>query len=283
MGSITNQTQLFRSVLFVPATRPDRYKKAIQSGADIACVDLENAVALGDKDMAREQVIRFFTMESDSKIQRALRINELESDHGIKDMLMLLALDRLPDIIIIPKVQSAEEVVGFCQVMAPSHKTIRIMALLESPKGLENALSIAQADGVVCLAFGTADYSAAVGSDMGWDALHYGRGRLVQAAAFAGIHAVDGPWLDIEDNEGLLNETRRVSALGFSGKVAIHPRQVVAIHRGLAPSSEALSHARRVVQAYEQNCGGVLVVDGQMVDMPVVERALKIVAAAKGV
>ncbi|MCO1334522.1 CoA ester lyase [Microbulbifer sp. OS29] len=267
----------------MPATRPDRYEKAIASGADIACVDLENSVALSEKDAAREQVVNFFSGKKNIGAQRALRINQLDSDLGIKDMLMLLTLSRLPDIIMIPKVQSAEEVIGFSQVMAPSHKKICIMPLIESPKGLENALSIAQVDSVVCLAFGAADYSSVVGSDMSWDALLYGRGRLVQAAAFAGIDAVDGPWLELKDEKGLLEETKRVSALGFSGKIAVHPKQIKPIHHGLAPSNEALSHAQRVVQAYEENHGGILVVDGQMVDMPVVERALKIVAASKGV
>ncbi|WP_445359983.1 HpcH/HpaI aldolase/citrate lyase family protein [Microbulbifer sp. EKSA005] len=282
MGSVINRSKYFRSVLFVPATRPDRYEKAMASGADIACVDLENAVSLEDKDTAREQMVNFFTGKDIVPTQRALRINQLDSDCGIKDMLMLLDLPQLPDVVILPKVQSAEEVIGFCQVMAPSHKTIRIIALIESPKGLENALSIAQVEEVVCLAFGAADYSATVGSDMSWDALLYGRGRLVQAAAFAGIDAVDGPYLELDDERSLIEETQRVSALGFSGKIAIHPKQIKPIHQGLAPSSEALSHAQRVLKAYKENHGGVLVVDGQMVDMPVVERALKTVAASKG-
>lgn len=273
--------QLLRSILFVPGTRPDRFDKAVASGADVVCVDLEDAVADKDKSHARSLVAPFFNAPREGKALRSLRINQLASENGLRDMLTLLEMDSSPDLVLLPKVESAQEIAWFRSVMNSRYPALNIVALIETPEGLNNAADIARSEGVVAIVFGSADYSAEVGCDMSWEALQYGRGCIIQAAAMAGVQAIDGAWLNLDDNEGLLEETRRVSALGFVGRPALHPRQVAWIHKGLSPDEEALSQARRIVEAYRANRGGVLSVDGRMVDAPVVERALRMVEASE--
>lgn len=268
-----------RSILFVPATRPDRYAKAVDSGADVVCVDLEDAVSLADKDRARELVTAFFAEPRKRGEKRVLRINQLASEHGLKDMLLLLNMNKMPDMVLLPKVESVEDINGFNQIFSVSKNKLALMALIETAKGLENAMSIAAADNVNCIVFGSADYSAEIGSDMGWDALQYGRGRIVQAAGQAGIDAIDGAWLDLQDDVGLIKESQRVAAMGFVGKPALHPKQVAGLHRAFTPSEEDVQQAQRIVDAYQKNAGGVLSVDGRMIDAPVVARALRLVGS----
>ncbi|GAA5442179.1 citrate lyase subunit beta [Microbulbifer sp. NBRC 101763] len=270
----------FRSILFVPATRPDRYIKALMSEADVACVDLEDAVAPGEKEAAREKVVDFFKAETSNSIQRALRINHLASEQGLRDMLLILKMEPLPDIVMIPKVESSEEIAWFNEVMTSLDHPVRLIPLVETTKGLENAIKIAMAPNVVAIGFGSADYSSEVRGDMSWDSLLYARGRIAQAAGHANIAAIDGPWLDLGDDRGLLEDTQKITALGFTGKIALHPGQLRGIHRGVSPSEESLRQAQKIVDAYRANRGGVLVVDGRMVDIPVVERAQRLINLA---
>ncbi|BBM02795.1 CoA ester lyase [Microbulbifer sp. GL-2] len=276
----SEKANIFRSILFLPATRSDRYEKALGSGADVACVDLEDSVAPDQKDVAREIVTDFFKMPVTTPLQRALRINQLACKQGLEDMLLVLALEQLPDIVLIPKVESPEEIAWFNEVTASIDRPVSLIPLIETAKGLQNAIDIARAPNVRAIGFGTADYAADVGADMSWESLIYARGRILQAAGYADIAAVDGPWLQLDDDKGLLKDTRRAAAMGFSGKIALHPRQLKWIHKGFVPSEEALNRARRIVDAYRANKDGVLVVDGRMVDMPVVERAQRLIELA---
>ncbi|WP_226647639.1 HpcH/HpaI aldolase/citrate lyase family protein [Microbulbifer variabilis] len=272
---------LCRSILFVPATRPDRFQKAIASGADMACMDLEDAVAPELKETARQNIVNFFPPSGALSVLRALRINQLTSELGLRDMLLLLEQVSKPDIVLLPKVESAEEIAWFNNLTASVEQSIGILPLIETAKGLQNSMEIASSKNVLAVAFGSADFSAEMGADMGWESLLYARGRILQAAANANIDAIDGPHLDIEDTAGLLHEVQRVAALGFSGKIALHPSQIAPIHRGFTPTEEALQRARKIVQAFKENPSGVVVVDGRMVDLPVVERAQKLVSLAE--
>ncbi|WP_444890766.1 HpcH/HpaI aldolase/citrate lyase family protein [Microbulbifer sp. DLAB2-AA] len=268
---------LCRSILFVPASRPDRYQKAFTSGADIACIDLEDAVAPEFKKAARQNVAEFFPPPDTQSSLRALRINQLSSEAGLRDVLLLLGMGSKPDIVILPKVESAEEISWFNDLLAPVEQSIGLLPLVESAKGLQNSLDIASSDNVLAIGFGFADFCAEVGADISWESLRYARGRILQAAAYAHIDAVDGPYLDLEDLEGLLQETQNVAALGFRGKIVLHPRQIDPVHQGLSPTEETVQRARKIVQAFKENPSGVVVVDGRMVDLPVVERARKLV------
>ncbi|QFT55540.1 CoA ester lyase [Microbulbifer sp. THAF38] len=264
-----------RSILFVPASRPSRYRKAVAGGADIACVDLEDVITPGIKVAAWQNVRNLFT-SSDGL--RVLKINPLSSESGLRDVLLLLEQVSKPDIILLPKVESAEEIAWLNQLIEPVEQPIGLLPLIETAKGLQNSREIATSKNVLAIAFGSVGLCTEIGVDMSWDSLFYARSRILQAATYANIGAIDGPCFDLEDTEGLLREAQRVAALGFSGKVALNPRQIDPIHQGFSPTEESLQSAHKIVQAFKANSNRVLVVDGRMVDLPVIERALKLVS-----
>lgn len=264
-----------RSLLFVPASRPECFEKAMKAGADTVCIDLEDAVPFEQKDIAREEARSFFGQDGVRTTRRALRVNSSRSVEGIKDILMLAMMKFLPDIILLPKVESPDELCQLNKILMECHDSISFMALIETPVGLEQATKIAKVKNVDCLVFGSADYSSQLGSQVDWDALLYARCRISQAAAVAGIEALDGAWMDLDDPDGLLRDSQRVAALGFSGRAALHPKQVAIINQAFMPSPEALLEAKTIIAAYQENKDGALLVDGHFVDPPVVERAFR--------
>ncbi|NKB50425.1 MAG: CoA ester lyase [Alphaproteobacteria bacterium] len=274
----------YRSILFVPATRPERVPKAAATGADAVCVDLEDAVALSDKDSARSASWDQLGVLRSLGVQSILRINALTTRDGLHDMAALIDSPTAPDSLFVPKCDSAEEVHWIDSLLADRHQDMKILPIIETTIGLSNAAAIAGASPRVAgMGFGSADYSAEIGSDMGWDALAYGRGRIVAAAGQHGVAAIDGVWLDYRDDDGLRGEAERVETMGFSGKIAIHPQQVAVINQVFTPSDEAIASARRIVAAAEAAGGGVTTVDGQMIDYPVVQSARRVVAIAEHV
>ena len=275
-------TSSYRSILFVPATRPERVPKAAASGADGVCVDLEDAVAPADKAGARDAVWQQLAELRLLGVRSILRINPLTTPEGLRDMVVLIDSDIAPDGLFLPKCNSAEEVRLIDSVLGGRHPDMEIIPIVETTLGLENVTAIAGADPRVSgVAFGTADYSAEIGSDMGWDALAYGRGRLAAAAGQSGVAAIDGVWLDYKDDDGLRGETARVAAMGYSGKIAIHPQQVAVINQVFTPTEEAIERAQKIVAAAAAAGGGVTTLDGQMIDEPVVQAARRVVAVAQ--
>jgi citrate lyase beta subunit len=269
-----------RSVLFVPADRPDRYGKAFNSGADIVCVDLEDAVALENKAEARDAVAEFFTIAKRRHVRRALRINSLSTLDGLKDILHLSTQSIRPDVILLPKTSASNDIRSLSLLLAEIDLHCPIIAIIETAEGLDNASEIAMAPHVAAICFGSADYSAETGSGMDWDAWQYGRGRIVQAAARAGVLALDGAWLAIADPDGLAAESHRLPGIGFDGRVIIHPSQVAAVHQAFQPSGPDVERATKIMLATEQRGGSVITVDGRMVDRPVMMWAQRILARA---
>jgi len=279
------QNHLMRSLLFVPGDRPERYQKACQSGADIYCIDLEDAVPAEQKKAARSAALEHIGLRSSDDTGGAcyLRINSLASRHGVEDLLALAAVTRengLPDGIVVPMISSAFEVRQIRSVLK-HHRCPTIMPMIETPEGVDNLAAIlAQGEGLIeSLAFGFADYAAITGSDMSWDALLNARSEIIKAASAHAIRCFDGPCFDIPDLAALEEEAARVSRLGFTGKLAIHPSQVDTINQVFVPSASEASWARRVVEAFEQAQGGVISIDGKMIDPPLVEQARRIIVA----
>ena len=269
-----------RSVLFVPADRPDRYAKALDSGADLVCVDLEDAIARENKAKARGAVAGFFKTTQKSDARRALRINSLSTLDGLKDVLHLATQHIRPDIILLPKTTCASEVRSLDLLLNEIGLDCPIIAIIETAEGLDNASEIAMSPRVVAICFGSADYSAEAGSGMQWDALHYARGRIVQAAARAGVLALDGAWLAIADMEGLAVESSRLPGIGFDGRVVIHPAQIATVHKAFQPAATDIERAGQIMLAVQSQGGSVIAVDGRMVDRPVILWAQRILACA---
>jgi citrate lyase beta subunit len=277
---------LWRSLLFVPGTRPDRYAKALASGADLVCVDLEDAVGPGDKASAREHVARILGSAEWNGARSAVRMNATASEEGRRDLGMLTRMagvsardaGRTSPTLLLPKVDDAHVVEDVGARLAEVGVEARIIAMIETARGVEHAPAIACAPRVAALFLGAVDLAAELGCTLEWEALLYARSRVVHACAIGGVPAIDVPFLDLHDRAGLEAEVRAVARLGFMGKAAIHPEQVGTIHEALAPTAAEIDTARRILDAYERSGEGVSVLEGRMIDRPVVEAARRTLA-----
>ncbi len=263
-----------RSLLFVPGSRPERFVKAIAAGADLVCIDLEDAVGPDQKDDARAAVVSFLAESPDNV---GVRINPLNSELGVHDAAALLAAGVAPAFVMLPKVEDAGPVVWASDLFAES---IRIIPIIESAKGLAKASDICEQDRVSEVLFGAVDYSAEVGCTLEWEALFHARMTLINAALCGDAILFDVPWIDVADADGLAAEVRRTRALGMPARAAIHPSQIPVIHAALAPTEAELQHARRVVEAFEAADGGAALLDGKMIELPVIKSARRTLARA---
>ena len=270
-----------RSLLFVPAARPDRFEKAVATGADAVCVDLEDGVSFSQKDEARHNAIALLSGRSSGQTEVIVRINEPESELGQKDLDALLASGARPDALMLPKVGSAEVIQAVEQQLRTKLVPIPLVVQIETARGLTAVDRIAVASpNIAVLFFGAVDLSAELGCSIEWDALLYARSKVVAAAALVGMDVMDTPFMDVSASSQLADEARAVQRLGFTGKAAIHPSQVPIIQGAFSPTAEAVEWARRIIAAYEANDGGVLLVDGKLVERPVVASAERIIAVA---
>jgi (S)-citramalyl-CoA lyase len=275
-----NQNQLarVRSWLFTPATRPDRFDKAAASGADVSIIDLEDSVAPADKAEARRTALAHFAQPATGSCRRALRINRLDTRVGVSDLGALLESSACLDFLVLPKTESAAHLLIMDRLLTEAGKATRLVALIESARGLAAAEAIAvSTTRLEALLFGAADMSADLGAGTTWAPLAYARSRLVAACALAGILAIDSPFFDVRDHEGLTQETSQAVALGFAGKAAIHPNQIATINAALTPRPDDVARARAILA---ENAKGVGILQGQMVDEAVARKARRILATA---
>ena len=273
-----------RSVLFVPAVRPDRFAKAVATGADAVCLDLEDGVSFAQKDEARDKALALLADPPRVRAEVVLRINEPASDLGERDLEALLAAGVRPDALMVPKVGGPDTLRALVRRLAPVLPGLPLVVQIETARGLAavDAVAVAVPD-VAVLFFGAVDLSAELGCAIEWDALLCARSRVVAAAALAGVDAMDTPFMDVGAPSRLDEEARAVRRLGFTGKAAIHPTQVAIIQAAFSPAPESVAWARRIVAAYEANAGGVLLVDGKLVERPVIASARRILDAAAAV
>jgi citrate lyase beta subunit len=268
---------LRRSLLFTPGLRVERFAKALGGGADMVCIDLEDGVAPDFKEEARDKAIpALFDASVAGGAARAMRINPIKTRLGMRDMLALGDFGAAPPALLLPKIESPEEVRWVAELLDEAgYSETRLMVIIETARALEAALDIAAASARIdTLLFGAADLSAEFGASLDWEALHYARGRAVHAAASAGLDLIDVPHLDIKDEAGLAREAHLAQRMGFTGKAAIHPVQIAAINQAFSPTAETVDYARRVIAAYEASPHGVTLLDGKVVEMPVV-RAMR--------
>jgi (S)-citramalyl-CoA lyase len=271
---------LRRSLLFVPGLRPDRYLKALETQADCVCVDLEDAVAQGRKDESRELSLPLFS-ERTHQPERVLRVNGLRTVDGLRDLLAVVELAARPDALMLPKIKHAEEIRWLDELLTSKAIPMNLQVIIETADGLANAAEIAAAsERVVALVFGAVDLSAELRSSQAWESLLYARSRVVHAAARAGIDAIDVPFLDLKDADALHLEARRSQQLGFTGKAAIHPAQLDVIHQVFSPTAEEVAKARRILARFAESTDGLVVVDGQLIEKPVVRAMQRVVSLA---
>lgn len=268
---------MFRSCLFVPADRPDRFSKAMAAGADLVILDLEDAVQPEAKDVARDNIAAFLR-EGPPAAPVAVRLNAAGTEWFDRDAALLSQPGFAA--VMLPKSETAAPLEALAARLPQG--TV-LLPLVESALGIWNALEVARAPRVVQLAFGSVDFQldAGIPDDDPGRAMLYARSRLVLASAAAGIAApIDGVTVDLDDPARIAEDVAEARALGFGGKLCIHPRQIGAVHTGLVPSPEELARARAIVAAADATgAAGAIRLDGKLIDRPVAERARRILLA----
>jgi (S)-citramalyl-CoA lyase len=256
------------------------YPKALASGTDIVCVDLEDAVAPKDKAAARVAAFAHLpTADGPARVERIIRLNCLRTLDGMADVDALVRCPLPVEAVMLPKVKGPEEVRNVSDLLTEYRKQTRLHVIIETNEGLEAAHQIAQAsDRVEALFFGGVDMAADLRCRGNWMALQYARSRVVHAAATAGLDAIDVPFLDLHDRDGMLREATLAAELGFTGKGAIHPNQVADLNAIFTPDDASVAHARRVLDAFAANDTGLLVVDGKLIEKPVLRSYARMLA-----
>ena len=261
-----------RSYLFVPGNRPERFLKALQSGADAVIIDLEDAVPAQLKIEARATVAAWLSAEHPVYV----RVN----GHGTEwhdDDVRSVAREGLRGLVL-PKAQDPRRV---AELAAALPNSASLLPIVENAQGLWNALEIARCPRVERLAFGHLDFQRDLGIDGENEELLYARSHLVLMSRLAGVAPpLDGITAALDDTEKLRQDVERARRLGFGGKLCIHPRQIEWVNRGFLPSDQDIEWARRVVAAAEAAGGGAVRMGAEMVDAPVVARAQHILQMA---
>ncbi|MFI9830837.1 HpcH/HpaI aldolase/citrate lyase family protein [Streptomyces sp. NPDC051913] len=278
------QTPAPAGVWFVtPAHTPSRFPAAHGCGADVALVDLEDSVPAAAKPQARQDAAAFFTAPAGgSGCVLGIRINSPTTRDGILDLAAIADYPVRPDLVLIPKVDSARDIEIAAGTLDASDYTPYLYALIETPRALEALPSIVRADRIAGVVFGTADYATATGCAQTWEALQHARSALVTSAAAAGILAIDSPFFDLDALETLRHESERAKALGFAGKCCVHPHQLPVVTSVFTPTEEQIADARAIVAAAAEAAGRIVRVDGQMIGPPMVAAARTLLARAAG-
>ena len=273
-----------RSFLFVPGTSLEMFPKALTAGPDIICVDLEDAIAPADKANARSATLKLFNQlpENPQDCELLVRVNSLRTADGLADILAVSDASAPPPGLMLPKIKSPDEVRLLDEILSSIDADVRLQLIIETNEGLEACHEIARASARTdALLFGGADMAAELRVEPSWEALLYARSRLVHAAATAEIDLIDVPYLDLEDMQGLEREAALCAELGMTGKGAIHPKQLPIIERHFSPTNSQIERARRIVAAFEKARTGLLVVDGKLVEKPVLRSQYRILAIAE--
>lgn len=253
-----------RSWLFVPGDRGDRFPKAAASGADVVIFDLEDAVSEEAKTTARCGVARWLAHGNTA----CVRINPQGTPFHDDDIAVLSGSPGLLAVMV-PKAEDPAVLGRLNEALGP--RTV-VIALVETALGVHRVHELAKVPGVARLAFGSIDFALDVGARDEPRALLFARSSLVLASRVAGLPApVDGVTQELDDPSVVQGAASAAAALGFGGKLCVHPRQVDPVHAGFRPSRAEVRHAGRVLAAV--TAGGAAGVDGQMVDRPVLERA----------
>jgi citrate lyase beta subunit len=281
-----------RALLYMPGDDRRKIEKATALGVDCICMDLEDGTALNKKAEAREVIAKAMRELDFGASERCIRINSIGSGFEADDLAAALAAR--PDTIVVPKVESADQVKWVCGEIESFELSnglplggIRLLAGLETAKGVLNLKEIAGTDPrLEALIFGGEDFAASIGATRSPEAteLLYARQAVVTTCAAYEIQAIDIVYIDFRDTEGLRREALQGADWGFAGKQIIHPAQVEPAQEAFTPADEAIAYARRVVETFEasQREGkGAYALDGKMIDMPLLKSAQNVLERAR--
>ncbi|MFL4909455.1 HpcH/HpaI aldolase/citrate lyase family protein [Streptomyces sp. MMS24-I2-30] len=273
--------------LVTPASTPGRFEAAASSGAGVALLDLEDSVPADGKTAARAAVIGCLSPSAESvgsgNTVLGVRINAPGTVHGLKDLVAIAESGVRPAVVLVPKVESARDVDMVAKIIGADGGQPRVWALIETPLGIRRLSTILQAPALAGVLFGAADYAAAARCRLNSRALWHPRAVLSAEAAAAGLPAIDSPYFDLRDADGLRREAEEAVDLGYLGKVAVHPRQLPVIQDAFRPTIQEFAAAQAVVAAADAAHGQITTVDGHMVGPPLVAAARAVTARAGAV
>lgn len=271
-------------MLYIPGNNPAMIQQGGVYGADSILLDLEDAVALNQKDAARTLVRNMIKVIDFYDSEVCVRVNHLSTPFGLADLEAIVPLQ--PSAIRYPKTESPEEVANLLQIIEKiedqhglPHNKMTLHAMIETAMGVQNVFNIAsQFDRVDAITIGGQDLTADMNIVYTPDGagIDFARKRIVMAAKASHIDVIDTVFPDVNDEEGLRRETEYAKKIGFTGKAVINPRQIEIIHEVFTPSEEEIRKAYRIVKEFKINSAagiGVFAIDGKMIDAPVVTRA----------
>ena len=281
-----------RALLYVPGSDERKVLKAAALGADSVCLDLEDGVALNRKAKARQAVRQALTELDFGRSERLVRINSASS--GLQREDLTAVLPARPDGLVLPKVSEGEQIRRLSEQVAAFERDqgwevggIRLLAIVESARGIVNLPQIASADPrLEALIFGAEDLAGDIGAirtRQGWE-IFYARSAVVTCAAAFGLQAVDMVYVEYRDLDGLRREARQGAEMGYAGKQIIHPDQIGPAQQAFTPDEQEIARALRIVEAHAEHQAagtGAFALDGAMVDMPVVRAAERLLARAR--
>ncbi len=281
-----------RSMLYMPGNNPGMVQNCAVYGADGVLLDLEDAVALSEKDAARDLVVNALRSVDFGRTEKYVRLNGQDTEFFQEDLEAIVPA--CPDAVRLPKSENPDLIRAADKRMAELEEangipvgTVKIHAMIETAYGMMNAYAIATAcERVTGLTLGGQDLAADLGVKRTKEGVEllYGRSHVALAAHAAGIEAFDTVFTDLNDPEGLLAESRLIAGLGFTGKAAIHPSQIAIIHEAWKPAEKDVVKAARVVRAAQEAQAqglGVIALDGKMVDGPVIAQAQRVIELAR--
>lgn len=281
-----------RALLYVPGDDRRKIEKATTLGVDCICMDLEDGVAASRKQEARAVIAQAMRELDFGNSERCIRINSIDSGWEEDDLSAALATG--PDTIVVPKVETPEQVNWVSQRIGMYEQqsglplgTIRMLIGVETAAGILNLKEIAGADlRLEAIIFGAEDFAASVGATRTPEATEvlYARSAVLVACAAHSLQAIDMVYIDFHDIEGLRREAEAGARLGFSGKQTIHPNQIAPVQEAFTPDETAIAHALRIVETFEASLAqgkGAYALDGKMIDMPLLKAAQNVLARAR--
>ena len=279
-----NKIKVRRSFIFTPGLNPEMFPKALASGADMVCIELEDGIAIKDKDEARKSTINALkTLEVKNDVELVVRVNCQRTKPGLLDFEALISSKLRVKALMLPKVKTPDEIAFIDDLLTDCGLDTDLHVIMETNEALESIYEIANASKrIVALYFGGVDMAAELRVPNEYKNLIYARSKLVHAGASVGVEVIDVPYLDLDDMDGMKKEAELVRDLGFTGKGSIHPKQINMLNEIFTPSKEEIVKAKRIVDQFNASNTGLVVIDGKLIEKPVLrEMQRKILIAHK--
>mgnify|MGYP001174679815 FL=1 len=279
-----NKIKVRRSFIFTPGLNPEMFPKALASGADMICIELEDGIAIKDKDEARKNTINALkNLKINNDVELVIRVNCQRTKPGLLDLEAFISSRLNVKALMLPKVKTPDEITFIDDLLTDCNLDTDLHVIMETNEALENIYDIAHASKrIVALYFGGVDMAAELRVPNSYENLIYARSKLVHAGASVGIDVIDVPYLDLEDMDGMKKEAELVRNLGFTGKGSIHPKQINILNEVFTPSKEEIIKAKRIIDQFNASDTGLVVIDGKLIEKPVLrEMKRRILVAEK--